>query len=502
MKINLFKIQNELVTSFTEDLENHGYDPVADYEEEGYSMTLYLYRASSKNQGWVDFYKTILPEEEYKKYSENLGSEMLSGVYLVEKDDCCYAVTHGHSHFLVRQYCDKDFGLNLAERIIDPVGLKMKHSQTFSSNSKKDITSYTRKRKVDSSFEYGEAFSYVKCKTKDKKEWGETVDFGESARFTSGKEFSLTAKNIFVLVDRIHRQMELDTIIKLPRYRVVKNQEIIDRLQEQLRKHFDEYLTGIDAEDFWMTGVSFYFSNECKYSLKYRSTELIGICDDLNIEEVRRVIQNHRDQIKERYDLLRVQLYDAEENYFLQKKLLELVQVTVELDGRYYVLFHGEWVEFSDSYVQYIKDQVDSISFELKKPTSLSETELIEEMVALGAYEQLHKQNVYVGRFCIEKADLKDAENVIMIKKQNGQQDLVYLVKQATTSLRLSFAGELGDNVFNGKNVCLWMLVKRQKLERLSDFKSFHFLDALNDFKKETMEKGLNPVVWISLDSD
>lgn len=92
-----------------------------------------------------------------------------------------------------------------------------------------------------------------------------------------------------------------------------------------------------------------------------------------------------------------------------------------------------------------------------------------------------------------------DNNNVIMIKDQCQQADLVYLVKQATTSIRLTDSGELQDKVYNGKNVCLWMLVNRKTLRKLSDFKSFHLLDALNDFKKEAISKNLNPVVWISL---
>ena len=499
MKINIFKIQNNVVDDFTFDLEKHGYDPVSDFENDGCSMTLYLYRSSSKNQSWIDFYKPILSNGEYKKYSENLGSETLAGVYLIEKDDCCYAVTHGHAHFIARQYCDKDFGLNLAERIIDPVGLKMKHSQTFTSNSKKDITSYSQKRKVDDSFDYGEAFSYVKCKTTDKTIWGETVDFGESARFTSSKDLSLTAKNISELVNRIHRQMCSEVIVRLPRYRVVKDKETINNLQEELIKHFEKYLTGIDVEDYWLTGVSFNFSGDFKYALKFRAIELISVTDNLAIDDIKKSIIENKEKIGKRYDLLRVQFYNEDGEFQFQKSLLDQIQVTIDYNEKYYVLFHGEWVEFSESYVKYVEEQVDNIYFELKESDGLSETKLIDKMVANGPYTQLHKKNVYIGKYCIEKADLMDDENVIMIKDQHAQSDLVYRVKQATTSLRLSDSGKLGDNIFKGKNVCLWMLVDRKTLGKLSDFKSFHLLDALNDFKKEVTDKGLTPIIWISL---
>ena len=146
-----------------------------------------------------------------------------------------------------------------------------------------------------------------------------------------------------------------------------------------------------------------------------------------------------------------------------------------------------------------MEEQVDDISFEIKDSFGLSEDELITKLAASGAYKQLHKKNVYIGKYCVEQADLMDDENVIMIKDQHGQADLVYLVKQATTSLRLTDAGELGEKIFNGRNVCLWMIVKRKTLTKLSDFKSFHLLDALNDFKREVTNMNLRPVIWISL---
>ena len=48
-------------------LENNDYDPVTDIENDDHYMVLYLKRKSSESQGWIDFYKTILSEEDIKK---------------------------------------------------------------------------------------------------------------------------------------------------------------------------------------------------------------------------------------------------------------------------------------------------------------------------------------------------------------------------------------------------------------------------------------------------
>ena len=73
-------------------------------------------------------------------------------------------------------------------------------------------------------------------------------------------------------------------------------------------------------------------------------------------------------------------------------------------------------------------------------------------------------------------------------------------LKNRTEKEELSNAGEIGENVFNGRNVCLWMLTSRKTLNKLSDFKSFHLLDALNDFKKAAVNLSLTPEIWITLE--
>lgn len=499
MRLNIFRVDESNILTLSDELENKDYIPEADSEIEGSSLTLYLRKKESESKSWVDIYKDMLEENTLAEYSKGLSSENLSGVLLIEKDDSCFAIVHGQAHFIVRKYCDRDFGLNLAERIADENGLKMKHSQTFSATGKKDITSYSVRRDFDNSFEYGEAFNYVKCKTVDKKRWGENVDFGESACFTTGKYISSDLNSIMSLIGRIETSLLETPRFELPRYQTVKDKSIIERLEEKLKQNFIEYLTRVETEDYWLTGVSFNFGSEARYRLKYRVKELCDIRESLNADEIRTIIESNQEVIKGNYDKIKVEFINENDETIYSKPLRDSMQVSLDLDGKYYVLYYNEWVEFSNTYVKYIEDQVDSIDYRFVDNNGLGETDLIKELVKDSKYTQLHKQNKYIGKYCIEQADLMDADNIIMIKDEHTTSDLVFLIKQATTSVRLTAAGELSENIFNGKNVCLWMLVKRKTLRKLSDFKSFHLLDAINDFRREMTSKSLNPVIWISL---
>lgn len=500
MRVNVFKIENDKIDDLTVELEANEFKCESDNEDENSYTALYLRKKHSENKGWLGYYQELLSDDKFKYYTNNIGSETVSGLFLIQKEEYSYVLSYGQTHFIIRKYCDKDFGLNLAERILDPQGLKMKHSQTFTSVGKKDITSYIRNRKLDDSRDYGEAFSYVKCKTVNKELWGENVDFGESVRFSFGKSFELKPTELYRFTDNIEKALKSQVRIRLPRYHKVVDKETLADLNEELEKHFLDFITEVDVSDYWLTGVSFNFSNDYRYSLKINRTDLSEVSDTLDANFVRETIVNNKDKIKNKYTSIKVIFYDENGEALFAKKLKELLQTTVELNGKYYVFFQNEWVEFSESYVKFIEEQVDSINYEIKPSTNQTETELIDTLVASGRYTQLHKNNVYIGgKYCIEKADLMDDENVIMIKDQHQQADLVYLVKQATTSLRLSNAGEIGENVFNGRNVCLWMLTNRKSLNKLSDFKSFHLLDALNDFKKAAVNLNLTPMIWITL---
>lgn len=501
MKLNIFKIEKSKLEDLIDLLKSKGFDDEGNIVKEGISYSLYLYKKEMKRKSWVDFYSSILANDRLLIYQKHLDTDNLSGALIIKTESSIFAISHGHAHFILRVFCDKDFGLDLAERIAKPDGLTLKHSQTFTSLGRKDITSYNKRRKLNEAIDYAEAFNYVKCKTIDKTKWGESVDFGESARFSPSKNFSLTFKDINTLIMNIEAQLNEHPQVTIPRYQQVKNKEIIDKLNENLAQHFHDYLEDLITDEYWLTGVTFNFASEQRCSVKYLKKELVPLTDSLDSQTVKEAIIKNKGDIKD-YNLIKVIFYNDNNEALYTLPLKDLMLVTIEQNGKYYVSHEGHWFVFSETYVNFIEKQVDEISFEKRDSFGLNENGLINKLVSEGNYIQLHKNNVYLGKFCIEQADLMDKDNIIMIKDQDTTSDLVYLVKQATTSMRLTDSGDLNGQTFSGKNICLWMLIKRKSLSKLSDFRSFHLLDALNDFRKEVQNKNLTPVIWISLKNE
>lgn len=95
----------------------------------------------------------------------------------------------------------------------------------------------------------------------------------------------------------------------------------------------------VDVSDYWLTGVSFNFSGDYRYSLKLSKMDLSDISDTLDINFIRKALSNNKGKIEKKYDSIKVLFYDENDEVIFRKKLKELLQITVELNGKYYVFF-------------------------------------------------------------------------------------------------------------------------------------------------------------------
>ena len=103
MKVNVFRIENDKVDNLTVELENNGFECEADNEDENSYSALYLRKKHSENRGWLNYYQQMLSEERFAYYTENIGSESVSGLFLIQKNDYSYVLSYGQTHFIIRK---------------------------------------------------------------------------------------------------------------------------------------------------------------------------------------------------------------------------------------------------------------------------------------------------------------------------------------------------------------------------------------------------------------
>lgn len=117
MKVNVFKIENDKVDDLTVELKDNGFECEAYNEDENGYTALYLRKKRSENKGWLGYYQQLLPDDKFAYYTENrwckvtcdiityddkfayytenIGSETVSGLFLIQKDEYSYVLSYG-----------------------------------------------------------------------------------------------------------------------------------------------------------------------------------------------------------------------------------------------------------------------------------------------------------------------------------------------------------------------------------------------------------------------
>lgn len=177
----------------------------------------------------------------------------------------------GKSHFYLKDFCDTDFGINLAERIADYTNLKLKNSKLFGGKKNKTIISYQE----NSEFEYdsGESIHYVKAKTIDAKKWGEVGSFGNSAQLHR----EITPDELPELVRSIEEELQKEPKIILPRATAILDEVKITELDQKLAQEIlNSTNAGLQPSEATVSGVDFVFLDKNQYRFIFdRSVKIL-----------------------------------------------------------------------------------------------------------------------------------------------------------------------------------------------------------------------------------
>ena len=121
-KYNIYKINKEREIDLIEKLDSVNLTLSKSILVDGYTLSFYFSKEPKDiDIWWVDIYSEFL-EEGNIPYNKVYFATMI-----ISNNDYCYAVSLGKAHFYLRNFCDPDFGLDLAERIADEKNLKIKN---------------------------------------------------------------------------------------------------------------------------------------------------------------------------------------------------------------------------------------------------------------------------------------------------------------------------------------------------------------------------------------
>lgn len=178
---NIYLIPPEKAENFKAFLEGRRFEeiplkPECIQNPAGYVFTLmFCDKDNRKGSPWVNLLSTCTEwdlSQELKIYGAAL---------ICYREDSCFVVSYGNAHFYVSDYCDFNFGVAVAERLIDLDQVRAQQNISHGSKLSKMHMDYLGGTVL--SYRSGEIPTYIRGISLDPELWGTTINCGTSAQF-------------------------------------------------------------------------------------------------------------------------------------------------------------------------------------------------------------------------------------------------------------------------------------------------------------------------------
>ncbi|QMT18072.1 TIGR04141 family sporadically distributed protein [Planococcus maritimus] len=339
---------NRKRVKFTRDIEGQKINKVITCE--------FYYKDQSKNDEtipWLESWETFFEFKrvEHKFYSLNYGC------ILVNIDNTRYIISYGRAHQTIRKISNPDFGLDIAEKILDPNKISIKNSAYINNNKSRSYTQFKENGYLIS--EIGESNNQVTGKISVDFENLKLYNFKENLKFSSSiKIVNKEIKNqeMIEIIGELHYiNKSHETKSPLPRMNIINNQsELKKKLTKQLMKdiYANEYTKFSLQQLIENNGnMEFPFSEGLLsvYYLKPYNLEVYSLEEIIGIVTVNQL--NDIESIK-------IKNISAKESI----NLLNLLDYSTEMDGEVYSLYEGKWAKLNHSFITFLENQVQLVN--------------------------------------------------------------------------------------------------------------------------------------------
>ncbi|WP_210471671.1 DUF6119 family protein [Sporosarcina sp. 6E9] len=537
-KVNIYKIDEDRHRAFkdnmTEKLTLSRNRVIAQEEVEGLESDIVftLYRSGendNKNVSW-EWILSVFEDDILQTKVQPRA------VVVVEYEDEMYALTFGHSYFLVDKYCDRNFAFSFARKMNYK---EIRTTALTSPNSQRNKTINTYIDYSSLEFDSGESFTKLKAKVSQPTDfdlYSELIEVGNSLKFTL-KENSI--QSICKLIIHIIEILAGEDIYKIPVFSKISDKELLEVLDKELEEEIQQGTASINISEIDIIGATEIFNNnDTTFTIGYKGkSEEISILSQEEIDKFTK--KNELEMHGVLLDIKVVSYYNgAPVRTDKIRNLIDYVN-----DERRCILSKGDWYHFNDDYQEYLEDSIAEIDViynpdydftvgihddfigvkYLEEGDDLKYEEMEERDVLKKLKQKYYAERVFntireqkdgftnydreeerVGQSKVELMDLYKDQTMYAVKIGNASSKLCYAVDQSISSLRLYKHNSLeGMPVI--KNVAVWFILERKTKLGLENGKpTINELDMLmlknklDIWKKEVRVLGYNPVIYIN----
>jgi uncharacterized protein (TIGR04141 family) len=494
MKTNIFAIPAANIQDMKAKFAQVGLESIHSESQDGWTATFYFSKDEEPSKvPWIETFSAFFGDEDFR----NL---IYFGAYVFEKDDKCFVISFGKTHFYIRPHCEHDFGIEMAKRIANERDIKQTASKKFAGKKKKEIKSYTRNSRLD--IESGESIDYLQASINEarKRNLGTSGKFGSSILINP----PVTKSGLGAFFTMLLEVLGENENFKLPRTETIVNSDEVAGYDAHLLTAIKATEGAADFTDSGhdLVGVDFIFSGNEKYTLYcwgYESEE----CESLDRQVLQRYIQNKNIADD---DVFKIKIkIEAEGQKPYSRSLKESLDYIV--DDENVMLSQGRWVRFNEDYLDQLNDYIDSIDIEDTEPTfkEISVTEgafnTSPEVTAQG-YQVADKDFSRIGvdtATQIEAWDLHKGSGVYAVKFGTAQK-LGYVCDQANAVVEIirnkANVKKLNQDI---QTYCLWLgfsLVTTPS--KISETKSVILKQKIEAWARKCREVGIEPRLKLS----
>lgn len=516
---NIYCISPERAEDFRSFLEDRKFEeiplkPQSIRNPYGYSFTLmFCDKDNRKGSPWVNLLSACTEwplTQELKIYGAAL---------ICYREDSCFVVSYGNAHFYVSNYCDYNFGVAVAERLIDLEQVRAQQNISHGSKLSKVHMDYFGGTLL--SYRGGEIPTYIRGTSLDCELWGATINCGTSAQF----KWEETPTEIGEKLNLLNQAIKSNSSISLPRLTHLDAEEDAEKITDLYRQLADaiEQYDGtahdgnlINVPSFYMLGTRLIQNDSVcfKLSCNYKSAEYEG---ELSVKAIKDFVTQKCFSLQDVIQKINISIEYANDSWTNRKPISNYLEF-ITADN--FCLRNGKWCSFNIAYLERIFQDARRISFTNHSQGNLALSKddvvvfakaegIFEENPKRQPYETYYNQNIsrligatclhpqtspvdaqQSGRYRYEVCDLFKDQTLYFVKI--GQpNDFAYAIDQAMLTLEKCEAGMGNVDLQNGLRIrpkefrlILIFNGRATQVEKWEDIYSINFLVHLTELKR------------------
>jgi len=475
-KYNLYRIIPEKRFELIEKLRAGGLIMAKKTEVDG--VTLEFMFSSEPDGSEIWWTKT------YRDYLD--GIEMPQNItycaaFFIYSDSFCYAAALGKTYLAIKNYCDTDFGINMAERIASD-RVKVKNSKFYKSRRNRVASTYQSGNRIE--FDSGESLDMIRAATIDPALWGSEANFGTAVQFS----LEITPDQLPPFVKRIEEVLGQPARMDLPKVVLVRdairNKDLDAILVQTLSSESHKNITLIANDN-------------CQYSF-YLQGGYGNLSDkgDMDKKAFQNFLNTQNVNLIEQINEVKVRVYDPE-GHERSKNFKAMIDFSDE-ENRI-CLIDGKWFRYNQSFLNFLRREADTVSLEKSAVAPGAADEFFAAQVKAGFIDCRKAIAGIDQKFRVNKLDLYK-DGTLYFVKLGAPESVNYTVDQAINAIKFLQAGraqiELDGQTLEVERIGLWLDPEGAKnITRLSEVTSLNFLMKIADWKRAVLGAGFRPRV-------